>query len=141
MNALLCPPLNKHETRSLSHNSTSLTFTQHHDDGTLRRVAAQADGHFAARRLLILIQLAVNSAVVIRHKRAVIAWQLVSQPNTILILTTHNAARLTLHPDRADLDDSSNTRLASFQGHLRRVLGEAIRWLNHESSKAQVASC
>ncbi|AZI44034.1 hypothetical protein EHF33_14015 [Deinococcus psychrotolerans] len=126
---------------SIAYSSTSLTYTQHNEDGTLRRVAAQADGHFAARRLLILTHLAVNSAVVIQHKRDVIAWQFLQQPNTILILTPHNAGRLSLQPDHAELDDGLNTTLALFHCHLRRVLGEAIRFLNHESTTAQARQC
>jgi len=124
-----------------AHLSLALTSTQHGEDGGLNRVTAKADGHFAARRLLILTQLAINSVAVIHHKREVIAWQLIHQLNTVLILTPHNAGRLTLHPDHADLDDGLNTPLASFQGHLRRVLGEAIRYLNHESTMARVRRC
>lgn len=81
--------------------SLTLTYAQHNEDGSIHRVTAQADGHLAAWRLLIL----------------------------------------TLQPDSADLDDSLNTTLSSFHGHLHRVLGEAIRWLNHMSSTTQVSQC
>ncbi|WP_161882166.1 hypothetical protein [Deinococcus alpinitundrae] len=57
MNALLARTPQKHAAMSLSLSCPALTSTPHNDIGSLRRVAAQADGDFAAGRLLLLTPL------------------------------------------------------------------------------------